>query len=149
MPEIVAVVGSRHHPDLGRVSSLVQALWARQPDTIVVSGGAQGVDSAAEQTWIELGGTVISFRPRERADLSFVIDRYRFGSKPSVTDTFEIEGEPSFADFASAAFFRNLMILEHAHRVVAFLHRNSPGTRHTIGAARDVYGLEPHVYESQ
>lgn len=125
----------------------MEALWARQPDTIIVSGGAQGVDSTAEQKWIELGGTVISFRPREREDGSFVIDRYRFGVKPAVVDT-TTEGDPSMADFKSAAYYRNLLIVENALRVVAFHHQASPGTSHTISVARDVYDRELHVFRS-
>ena len=45
LPQVVAVVGSRDFPHLHWVRSFVDRL---RPTTIVVSGGARGVDQAAE-----------------------------------------------------------------------------------------------------
>src|SRR6185312_15053079 len=46
MSEKVAIVGSRDYPDLAQVRAYVASLPA---DTIIVSGGARGVDTAAEE----------------------------------------------------------------------------------------------------
>jgi activating signal cointegrator 1 len=46
MSEKVAIVGSRNYPDLTQVRAYVASLPS---DTIIVSGGARGVDTAAEE----------------------------------------------------------------------------------------------------
>lgn len=43
----VGIVGSRDYPDLASVWAFVEKLAARQPDAIIVSGGARGVDTVA------------------------------------------------------------------------------------------------------
>ena len=45
VPKVVGIVGSRTYPDLERVAAFVRGL---PPGTVVVSGGARGVDSAAK-----------------------------------------------------------------------------------------------------
>lgn len=45
LPSVLAIVGSRDFPRLDKVVSFVQKL---RPQTIVVSGGARGVDKTAE-----------------------------------------------------------------------------------------------------
>ena len=52
MPERVAIVGSRTYPRLGNVRSYVSSLAG---DTTVISGGARGVDQAAEEEAKRLG----------------------------------------------------------------------------------------------
>ena len=44
-PSVIAIIGSRDYPRLDKVVSFVQKL---PPNTILVSGGARGVDKAAE-----------------------------------------------------------------------------------------------------
>jgi hypothetical protein len=46
-----------------------------------------------------------------------------------------LTGEPSWADFASAAWYRNLLIAEAAERLVAFWYNRSRGTADAIEAA--------------
>ena len=58
--ERVAVVGSRAHPNLDIVHAYVRSL---PPGTVVVSGGAEGVDRAAEEAAIECGLCVIVCEP--------------------------------------------------------------------------------------
>lgn len=132
LSEKVAVVGSREGADLGAVESwLRDYLWVEHPDTILVSGGARGVDSCAEATWLELGGTVISLRPKERDPENFVIERWELGSAtPSV---YVLEGHPTMHDYRSAALYRDILIGEMADRVVSF---ERPGGSRGAGFTR-------------
>jgi predicted Rossmann fold nucleotide-binding protein DprA/Smf involved in DNA uptake len=63
----IAVVGSRlaPAPELRRVAAFVDKLAERYtPERLViVSGGAFGVDKAAETRALEIGARVLSFRP--------------------------------------------------------------------------------------
>lgn len=54
----LAVVGSRRFANLGRVADFVTAL---RPTTVVVSGGARGVDAVAVATAMTLGRPYIVF----------------------------------------------------------------------------------------
>jgi len=53
----VAIVGSRHYPNLERVRKYVRKL---SPNDTIVSGGAKGVDQTAEDEARKLGMEVIS-----------------------------------------------------------------------------------------
>jgi len=132
----------------------VRALYLRQPSSLLISGGAAGVDKLAEQTWLSLGGRVQSFRPKLLAgplpsaggeglssvpatgETRYGVEVWNLGDmQPSVG----VLGEPhpTFADYRSAALYRNMLIAEKADRVVAFYRRNrSAGAAHTIDAAR-------------
>lgn len=145
MSEAVAIVGSRHGADLEAVKGFVHALYAKQPDTLLVSGGADGVDRTAEQLWLELGGRVKSFRVREQAIDKFAIECWDLGGEqPRV---YVMADEPTFIDRTSALFGRDSTIVEHSDRVVAFFRRGrSGGTQLTVdfgvGAGRHVYEYE-------
>ncbi len=56
----VAIVGSRHYPNLERVRKYVSKL---SPNDTIVSGGAKGVDATAEDEARKLGMEVISIPP--------------------------------------------------------------------------------------
>lgn len=56
----LAIVGSRDYPKLEQVREFV---WGLSPDTIVVSGGAKGVDQAAQEEAEKRGLEVIVLRP--------------------------------------------------------------------------------------
>jgi hypothetical protein len=125
--EYVAVVGSREGVDDDVVVKFVTALWKKHPNTILVSGGAKGVDERAEQTWLALGGRVLSYRPKKLADEHYVIEVWALGDdKPIV---YILSDFPSFADYKSAAFARDTLIAETAHRIVGF--QRSGGSRGT------------------
>ena len=57
--------GSREGADLEHVASYVRGIAAKYPDTIIVSGGAEGVDKTAETTALASNLSVISFRPKK------------------------------------------------------------------------------------
>jgi len=133
--EKIAVIGSRQGADLEQVERFVRALYLRQPSSLLISGGAAGVDKLAEQTWLSLGGRVQSFRPKQLETERYGVEVWNLGDmQPSVG----VLGEPhpTFADYRSACLYRNMLIAEKADRVVAFYCRlKSAGTMHTIDAA--------------
>ena len=102
----VAVVGSRDFPDLERVRNTVMRFV---PGTVVVSGGARGVDSEAES----------AARKRGLRVLSFPVGRCR-----------------SRAEFARLAFERNRKIVAVADGLWAFWDGASRGTKNTMELAR-------------
>lgn len=129
----LAVVGSRQGADLAHVRAFVAALPA---DTIIVSGGAVGVDKTAEQAWLENGGRVISFRPKQLSDEEYGIEVWELGGdNPRV---YEYQGFPTGATYKDAAFLRDILIAETCDRLVAFYKRGrSWGAGFTQGWAHD------------
>jgi hypothetical protein len=127
MPEPirVAVVGSRGYPKPGAVVALVDRLAAKG-GYILVSGGARGVDSIAEDEAKRIG-------------------------LPA-----EIHHADWAAHGKSAGPKRNKQMVDASSAVVAFWDTSSRGTAHTIVMAADagilkkVYGPdgEPLEYES-
>ena len=101
----VAVIGSRDYPDMEQVREYVRGL---PPDTIVVSGGARGVDKVAELEAKAQGLNVEIWYPR-----------------------WDLHGK-------GAGFARNRAIVHSADRVVAFWDAESRGTAHTIGVAKEM-----------
>lgn len=135
MSESVAIVGSRQGADLEQVERFVRALFDRQPSSLLISGGAAGVDKLAEQTWLSLGGRVQSFRPKKLESGSYDVEVWNLGDmQPSVG----VLGEPhpTFARYEQACLYRNMLIAEKADRVVAFYRRfKSAGAASTIDFA--------------
>ena len=105
MNERVAIVGSRGWRDLGAVKSLIASL---PDDAVVISGGALGVDSAAELFALSRGLTTLVYTP----------DWEKHSRK--------------------AGYMRNRTIVENADRVVAFWDGKSKGTQHTINIAKEL-----------
>lgn len=106
----VAIVGSRDYPDMQVVESFVENLYQgrteRGIEYIIISGGARGVDTVAQNTAIRLGMKVEIFP----AD-------------------WENEGK-------KAGYLRNIKIVEAADYIVAFWDTKSKGTKHTIDLAK-------------
>lgn len=114
----VAVVGSRSFPDLNTVREYVGTL---PPDTIVVSGGAKGVDQAAEEAARYCKLKVISIP---------VLDH-------------EWKLHPN-----AAGNIRNNAIVGMAGRMVAFHHSGSSGTADSIAKAKQAglpVEVNPHL----
>lgn len=113
---VVAVVGSRHYPDLEEVQDFVRNLL---PHVIVVSGGAKGVDQAAEKMAVARRLETISYRPVELDSGRFVIARHHYkGGIHYPVEYMQQLGE--FYSFREAAFFRNEMIVAQATHVRVF-----------------------------
>ena len=99
----VAVVGSREYPNLSKVGAYIQSLPI---DTVIVSGGARGVDKCAEKVAESIGlQTEI-----------YLADWDKYGK--------------------SAGIKRNQQIVEASDRVVAFWNCESKGTKNTIDTAK-------------
>lgn len=100
-----AIVGSRTWPIPRAVINYVNNL---PPDSMVISGGALGVDVIATQTAQIRGLDNMTFKP----------DWNKYGK--------------------AAGFIRNKLIVEAADVVVAFWHNQSKGTEHSINLAREL-----------
>jgi hypothetical protein len=98
----IAIVGSREYPDLDDVREYVSACPA---DTVIISGGARGVDRTAEDT----------AKARGLATLVYPADWQTYGK--------------------SAGYRRNVEMIDAAEYVVAFWDGTSRGTKHSIDLA--------------
>jgi pimeloyl-ACP methyl ester carboxylesterase len=99
----VAIVGSREYPNLADVRQFV---WEQERDTVIVSGGASGVDSVAVAEARRLGMPYEVYLP----------DWQKHGR--------------------SAGAIRNRQIVEAADEVAAFWDGTSRGTAITIEMAK-------------
>jgi predicted Rossmann fold nucleotide-binding protein DprA/Smf involved in DNA uptake len=109
----IAVVGSRHYPDLERVRAYVASLPA---GTVLITGGASGVDSVVAEAAAARGLAIQRLAPR-------------------LEESFD----------ASRATERNQALVGAAEALVAFWDGKSSGTRLTIDRALSS-GREVHVY---
>lgn len=98
----VAIVGSRDYPNRTQVEEYVATL---EVGTVVVSGGATGVDTWAVEAAQKRGLKTVVVRP----------DWATHGK--------------------AAGMIRNRAIVEQADAVVAFWDGQSPGTKHTLDHA--------------
>ena len=108
----IAIVGSRKYPAMTEVWAFVNEL---PKDTIVISGGASGVDSVAEDTAASLGLRTLIFPVAKNG-----LPPYPHGK----------------AEFRKRAMARNKLIVEMADEVHAFWDGESNGTRDTIEWAK-------------
>lgn len=125
----LAVIGSRAYPNLSEVQRYVDTLPL---DTVVVSGGARGVDWTAEVEARQRGMYVVVWDILGNRHKGYWVNRVEANGHGA-----EI-GIPQrhFEKFGPAAYWRNTQIVQEADRVVAFWNGASPGTRHTIDYAR-------------
>jgi hypothetical protein len=101
--ERIAIVGSRDYPHLADVAAYVNTL---PMNTVIVSGGAKGVDLAAEN----------AAKARRMKTVIFLPDWDTHGK--------------------AAGFIRNQDIVAACDRLVAFSHNGSRGTANSIRLAR-------------
>lgn len=99
----VAVVGSREYRDLAEVRQFV---WEQERNTVIVSGGASGVDTEA------------------------VSEARRLGME------YEVHLPDRAVHGRSAGIIRNRAIVNAADEVVAFWDGKSRGTKSTIDFAK-------------
>lgn len=152
---IVAVVGSRDWPDLERVKCYVTKLAAKYPDTVLVSGGARGVNQMAEKVALWSGLELISYRPYEfetingaRRETEFSVETVTQGARAQeiVVAMNRRINPPTFKSYGQCAYFRNTWIAQDCEILVAFSYRNSRGTQRSIRLARE-FGRQVFVYE--
>ena len=143
-------MGSREYPRLSRVEQYVAKIALKHPGAVVVSGGARGVDRAAETAAAKMGLGWVSYRPTESnaEPGSYVIVKHdhtletieRFGSP-----TKEFAMDEFFSSYGRAAFERNNLIVLEADVVVAFHANASRGTAHSIRVAQSI-GRPVYIY---
>lgn len=140
MPERVAVVGNRKGADMQQVVQFMDALHAAQPDTIVISGGADGVDQMAESTWFRLGGRIISYRPASYLD-AWGIEVWHYGGQGTAYVLPADEHRVQLANYRDAALYRDFLIACECDRLVAFFaderKKMYSGAATTLGMAAD------------
>jgi DNA recombination-mediator protein A len=130
----VAIVGSREGVDETLVRGFVRRLAAAEPGSVVISGGADGVDTWAEREALQAGLWVVSYRPQKTPGMNPLVEGswcvQKLTISPSgVGTTVEYMTDPTWADKKSALFYRNTLIVDDAEVVVAFHANDSPGTR--------------------
>lgn len=104
----IAIVGSRSFGYLDMVKLHVQRIAAKYPDAVIISGGARGVDSAAE----------VAAKHHGLDTLIFPAEWDKYGK--------------------SAGFKRNRDIVEAADVVVGFWDGTSRGTKHSLDLALEL-----------
>jgi len=131
----IAVVGSRKFDNLDRVRRYVDNLAARYPGLRIVSGGAAGVDQAAELRGAEAGIDVYSYRPTKVAD-HFEIELLQIMADGSAHGI-EVGIGGHFRTRTDALVARNTYIVKKAvDGVAAFWDGHSHGTQITIREAK-------------
>jgi hypothetical protein len=128
----IAIVGSR---GFAAIEDYVGLVLDREPDAhLLISGGARGVDRAAEEEAARRNLAVVSLRPRQVSG-GYVVDRYEDGRRVWTVS------EPTgiavlFDSFTAAAKQRNYWIVWEAKGGVhALWDGYSGGTAHAIAAA--------------
>lgn len=132
---IWGIVGSRGYSPLTDAQAFVSNL---PPGSVVVSGGARGVDQAAEEAARERGFTVRSWRPIKVDGVWRVQVLTTSGRGGRGVELLE----RTFPNFPSAAHWRNGKIVKSSDRVRAFWDGRSTGTADTMKKARKADKLD-------
>jgi len=114
----VAIVGSRTFLDRKLVDRVVQRLVERDPDVIVISGGARGADTLAETA---------ARRFCDHPPVIFLADWDQYGR--------------------SAGYVRNRAVVKEADELIALWDGASPGTLSSIRLSL-AKSIPTHVYVS-
>lgn len=126
----IAFVGSRNWQDAQRVAIQVNECFKEHGAFIIVSGGADGASHTAEQTGMEFGFPVISFRTVQIQPGEFGVDEWRlYRGRGDI-----VRHEITWATWASAAWFRGLLIAERADEGFAYWDGYSRGCAGEIDA---------------
>ena len=141
----VAVVGPRQGADTEAVVQFCHELYGKNPEIVLISGGAKGADSVAEFTWHGLGGLVWSYRAKKEAEEAWYAEKWEY-QKRGENKRFVLQAYPAWKDARSALFFRNMLMAEEADRLAAFLGpRSMGGAEWTAAYAKDI-GRPVHIW---
>jgi len=152
--ERIAVVGPREGADLEQIVRFLDKLFAYDPKTVLISGGARGVDTTAETRWLQLGGEVYSYRVREikvEPFQEYAVEEWHLGVEhPTIRQVIEY---PEFMDYVSALFARSMLVCEKVDRVIAFYGDNPwkhhRGTEFTVEiASNEANHIPTYIYRT-
>ncbi len=132
----VAIFGSRNYPRLDDVRAFMFALVERHPTglTIISGGEPSGVDGAAEAFCVEHDPQipVFSLRPTKIGPEEYAVNLFHLGvPEPRMMQL--PHPHPTWAEWAGAATYRDMLIAQKADKGVAFQASGSPGTEITRG----------------
>ena len=116
-PRHVAIVGSRHITDYRRFALTIRPQL--NPSDVIVSGGADGIDTLAARYARQNGHTLVE----HPVDLQAVRRR-------------EAEGMDRIAAFAAEANLRNQLIVDQSDRMIAIACDHSKGTYDSLRRMR-------------
>ena len=120
MSERIAVVGTKKF-DQEKVEGFISRLHSRAPESIVVSGGLNGVDELVEKQWLGLGGRVLSFRAYQMTPESYCVQELALAPLYSrVQPSVKLHTTPTWADLKSATSWALRLIILRSDRVVCF-----------------------------
>jgi hypothetical protein len=148
---IVGIVGSRKFSDWRRVQRFVDDLRAKYPDAVVLSGGAEGVDTRSVTRQMGTFGAYAIYMPfGDCRNWAINVVAYKYSRGWHVTDApnGRITTGFIYSSFRNPALARNRWIAEDADQLVAFWDGKSPGTGYTI-RYREKLGKPLHVYLSR
>ena len=126
----IAVIGSRNFPDSRKVD-VARFVGSLPSDTIIVSGGAKGVDQLAENA---APGRVFSFRTFGNDSDGYGVEFWDYGGRSPNTRRFD----QIFADKKSALIYRDWLIAHECDELAAFWNGYSRGTQLTATFAKDL-----------
>ena len=124
-----AVIGSRAYNSQG-LANVARHVQSLPEDTILVSGGARGVDQVAEAAH---KGRVFSFRIYE-GENQYGVEFWDYGGKNPRMVRFD----EFFADAKSALKYRDWLIAHECDELDAFWNGWSKGTETTATMAKDL-----------
>lgn len=140
----LGVAGSREIPKW-MLHNLTDRIRSLEPGSVVVSGGARGVDRQAEHAANQFNVPVVSFRPYNTGigEMPWAINRV-------ITDPYApiIAMETTYTlperyrSFAAAAFVRNGYIVECSTDFHIVWDGHSRGTKDTLRKAQQHLGLD-------
>lgn len=143
MSERVAVVGNRKGADMQQVVQFIEALHAAQPDTILISGGAAGVDQMAESTWFRLGGRIRSYRPASYLE-GYGIEVWHYGVGEQAHVLPPQEQRIELANYKDACLYRDFLIACDSDRLVAF-YKDEAAKSYSGTATTQTFALDRKV----
>ncbi len=139
MTDRVAIVGSRAHPNLDLVREYVRSL---PPGTVVISGGAAGVDSVAVMTALASELDTVEFYPEEDhqrrfrgGSVFFVHTRCRGPDYDCPRDVEDVIDHAVYSR-RDALLLRNTLIVVECSRLVAFPDGSKGGTWDAVAQAK-------------
>jgi hypothetical protein len=125
-PRRVAIVGSRHLTDYARLAAAIRSLHILRPGDVIVSGGANGIDTLVARFARQNGHELIEHQ----------VDQALVAAKL-------VEGLDRTAAFAFAAHVRNSLIVRDSYSMIAIACDHSKGTYDSIRKMRAKLADDP------